>query len=156
MATWTINRAFLQELKDANADYWTVVTDVKELFAQGLAPGEVATCYLQEQPNLGDFLLLLRRVKTEMTKQFLLEETYGYMQTPTQHSAPLTGLVEQAYKQHKSLYLLACEICESAERGEYQGKLGEQLPLLISELQRLHCLWSEHEQLERNLISAMG
>jgi hypothetical protein len=152
MATWTINRAFLQELKDANADYWQLFADVEKFATDSPDSPQFSALYGQEEVNLGNFLLLLRRLKTEMAKQFLLEETYGYMQTPTMHSATFTATVEQAYKQHQSLFLLAAEICESAERGEFQGKLDEQFPHLISELQRLYRLWNEHEQLERKLI----
>jgi hypothetical protein len=41
---------------------------------------------------------------------------------------------------------------ESAERAEYQGKLPELFPHFVTELTRLLQQWSEHEQIERQLI----
>jgi hypothetical protein len=146
MVTWTINRAFLQELKDVNPDYWTTFSQLERwLDSLSADPLKKATA----QPEM---VSLIRRLRDELSRQFRLEETYGYMQTPIIHSQTYAALVESVYNQHKSLYLLASEICEAAERAEYQGMLAEAYPQLIVELGRLYQLWNEHEQAERKLI----
>jgi hypothetical protein len=105
-----------------------------------------------ELAPLSELVPLLRQVRQELQRQFLLEETYGYLQTPVLHSLTYSTQVEAAYLQHRMLYLLASEMSEAAEMAEYQGKLMEQAPHFIEELRRLQRLWSEHEQNERRLI----
>lgn len=144
MVTWTINRAFLQELKDVNPDYWTTFSQLEQwLDSHSADPVNTA------QPEI---VARIRRLRDELSRQFRLEETYGYMQTPIVHSQTYAALVESTYNQHKTLYLLASEICESAERAEYQGMLPEAYSQLVIDLTRLHQLWNEHEQAERKLI----
>lgn len=150
MVTWTINRAFLQELKDVNPDY----AIAQKRLAQWLISTEtrIELLSLRESGTLNELVPLLRQVRQELQRQFLLEETYGYLQTPVIHSLTYSTQVEAAYQQHRMLYLLASEIGEAAEMAEYQGKLVERLPYFVTELQRLQSLWSEHEENERRLI----
>lgn len=150
MVTWTINRAFLQELKDVNPDY----AIAQKRLAQWLISTEtrIELLSLRESGTLNELVPLLRQVRQELQRQFLLEETYGYLQTPVIHSLTYSTQVEAAYQQHRMLYLLASEIGEAAEMAEYQGRLVERLPYFVTELQRLQSLWSEHEENERRLI----
>lgn len=146
MVTWTINRAFLLELKDSNPDYWTAHNRLGEWLS------ERATDPTSSEQCLAEVVPLIRQVRDELKRQFMLEETYGYLQTPVIHSLTFSTQVEAAYNQHKTLYLLVSEINEAAERAEYQGKLPELLSHFVSELIRLHEQWSEHEKVERLLI----
>jgi hypothetical protein len=146
MVTWTINRAFLLELKDSNPDYWTAHNRLGEwLSARAADP-------TSSEQGLAEVVPLVRQVRDELKRQFMLEETYGYLQTPVIHSLTFSTQVETAYNQHKTLYLLVSEINEAAERAEYQGKLPELLSHFVSELTRLYEQWSEHEKVERQLI----
>jgi hypothetical protein len=147
MVTWTINRAFLLELKDANPDYWNAHSRLEQWLASHATSEETPS-----EQSLSEVVPLVRNVREELRRQFMLEETYGYMQTPVIHSLTFSTQVEAAYNQHKTLYLLICEMNESAERAEYQGKLPELFPHFVTELTRLLQQWSEHEQIERQLI----
>lgn len=146
MATWTINRAFLLELKDVNPDYWHAHSRLEQ-WLRDRAAEDIAS-----ESSLAELVPLVRVVREELRRQFMLEETYGYLQTPVVHSLTFSTQVEAAYNQHKTLYLLSSEISESAERAEYQGKLPELFSHFVAELIRLHQQWSEHEQVERQLI----
>jgi len=150
MVTWTINRAFLQELKDVNPDYELAQERLARWLVNVTTPSEAPLP--SELAPLSELVPLLRQVRQELQRQFLLEETYGYLQTPVLHSLTYSTQVEAAYLQHRMLYLLASELSEAAEMAEYQGKLMEQAPHFIEELRRLQRLWSEHEQNERRLI----
>ena len=146
MVTWTINRAFLLELKDVNPDYWNAQSRLEQWLS------ERASEDVPSESSLSEVVPLVRTVREELRRQFLLEETYGYLQTPVVHSLTYSNQVEAAYNQHKSLYLLISEIGETAERAEYQGKLPELFPHFVADLIRLHQHWREHEQIERQLI----
>lgn len=146
MVTWTINRAFLLELKDANPDYWSAQSRLEQWLSARTSDPTV------NETTLNELVPLVRQVRDELRRQFLLEETYGYLQTPVIHSLTYSQQVEAAYNQHKTLYLLISEINEAAERAEYQGKLPEMFSHFIAELSRLHQQWCEHEQNERQLI----
>lgn len=146
MVTWTINRAFLLELKDSNPDYWNAHSRLGQwLTERTISPDASELCLAEVVP-------LVRNVRDELKRQFMLEETYGYLQTPVIHSLTYSTQVEAAYNQHKSLYLLVSEINEAAERAEYQGKLSDLFSHFVGELGRLHQQWCEHETVERNLI----
>ena len=156
MVTWAINRAFLQELKDVNPDYELA----QERLAQWLSSATTLLEFVRKTDlvpktdltPLSELVPLLRQVRQELQRQFLLEETYGYLQTPVIHSLTYSTQVEAAYQQHRMLYLMASEMSEAAEMAEYQGKLVERFPYFVMEVQRLQTLWSEHEQNERRLI----
>ena len=80
MVTWTINRAFLLELKDSNPDYWTAHNRLGEWLSERAAdPTSSEQCLAEVVP-------LIRQVRDELKRQFMLEETYGYLQTPVIHS----------------------------------------------------------------------
>ncbi|MEY4567436.1 MAG: hypothetical protein RLY14_2406 [Planctomycetota bacterium] len=148
--TWAINAAFLQEVKDFNTDYWKTYNQLQHrTLARG--NGESASDPVEAQ----EILNLARQITKEMAKQFLLEETYGYLQTPTGHGAVYDSEVACARGQHKSLYMLASEICESLELAGFQGLLSDGISKQEGAIRKLCNDWAEHEQSENNLIQSV-
>jgi len=145
--TWAINPAFLQEVKDFNTEYWKTYNHLQYwtiAVGQSESPSDEAGA--QETLNLA------RQITVEMAKQFLLEETYGYLQTPSGHSAVYDNEVACARGQHQSLYMLAGEICESLELAGFQGLLSDGVRKQQEAIRKLSKDWAEHEQLENKLI----
>lgn len=145
--TWAINTAFLQEVKDFNTEYWKAHSQLQHwIIAAG--DGKSPSDYVAAQ----EVLNLARQITVEMAKQFLLEETYGYLQTPTGHGAVYDNEVACARGQHQSLYMLASEICESLELAGFQGLLSDGVSRQEEAIRKLGKDWAEHEQLENKLI----
>lgn len=146
---WAINAAFLQEVKDFNTDYWKTYNQLQH-GTQDRGNAEATSDLVEAQ----EILNLTRQITKEMAKQFLLEETYGYLQTPLGRGAVYDSEVACARSQHQSLYMLAGEICESLELAGFQGLLSDGISKQEGAIRKLRNDWAEHEQLENKLIQS--
>ena len=145
--TWAINTAFLQEVKDFNTEYWKIYNQVQHwITASGKSEPPL------DEAETREILSLARQITVEMSKQFLLEETYGYLQASTGQGAVYDHEVACARGQHQSLYMLASEICESLELAGFQGLLSGGIRKQEEAIRKLGSDWAEHEQLENKLI----
>jgi|694.fasta_scaffold05214_4 hypothetical protein len=145
--TWAINAAFLQEMKDFNTEYWKTYNHLQH-WVIAVGKSELQS----DKAEAREILNLARQITVEMAKQFLLEETYGYLQTPTGRGAVYDNEVACARGQHQSLYMLASEICESLELAGFQGLLSDGIRKQEEAILKLGNDWTEHEQLENKLI----
>ncbi len=139
--TLTINPAFLQEIKDSNAELWQTLERIQGLYDAAMPPATIAQKLVRWLDDLRDQLAL----------QFSLEEAYGYLELPTPDRAIGTR-AEQARRQHCALYLDLSELCERAEELQYRGLATEQLGLLIEETQAFDARLQAHEAIENQLI----
>ena len=136
-----VNIAFLNELKECNSPLWE---DVNTLGS-----------YTQE-PFCADWIeqeagLLLRRMRNELSSQFRLEETFGYVPGPTQHH---DHSVTKAMDQHLSIVLMCVALSEQLDDLEYCGTLASETMAIWHQMKRLYELIMEHEALERRLCAA--
>lgn len=136
-----VNSAFMNELKDCNSPLWE---DVNTL---GL--------YAQE-PFCADWIeqeacVLLRRLREELSSQFRLEETYGFVAGPTLHQ---DRNVSKALDQHLGIVLMCVALSEQMDDLEYCGTLSGETLSIWHQLKRLYETIMEHEALERRLSAA--
>jgi hypothetical protein len=111
--------------------------------------------YTQE-PFCGDWIeqsagTLLRRLREELSSQFALEETYGYVAGPSIHQ---DKDVTKALDQHLSIVLRCVALSEQVDDLEYCGTLDIATIDIWSQMQQLYAAIMEHESLERRLSAA--
>ena len=136
-----VNSAFMNELKECNSPLWE---DVNTLGS-----------YAQE-PFCGDWIeqeagTLLRRLREELSAQFRLEETFGYVAGPSHYQDPN---VTKAMDQHLSIVLRCVALSEQLDDYEYGGTLASETMAMWHEMKKLYEAIMEHEALERRLSAA--
>jgi hypothetical protein len=139
--TLAINPAFLQEIKDSNAELWETLERIRGLYEPRLTRAKTAH----------ELVRLLDDLRDQLALQFSLEEAYGYLEVPTPERAS-GARAEHARRQHCALYLDLSELCERAEELQYRGLASEQLGLLIEETQSFEARLQAHEAIENQLI----
>lgn len=136
-----VNSAFMSELKECNSPLWE---DVNTLGS-----------YTQE-PFCADWIeqeagLLLRRLRDELSAQFRLEETFGFVPGSSQQQ---DRNVTKALDQHLGIVLMCVALSEQLDDLEYCGTLSKETLGIWHEMKRLYDLIMEHEALERRLSAA--
>lgn len=148
LKTVGINAAFLQEIKEDNAELRRVFSYVVALLAktEDEAP-------LRE---LADSFMLLR---DQLAMHFALEESFGYVDDAILASPRLLESAEGLRAQHETLYLQICDLVECAETQLYQrpDQTGDQdgerhRQLLADSFSDFHARFTEHENGETELI----
>lgn len=147
-----INPAFLQDIKDSHPQLWKTKAQLLKI-CNGSANTKAA---------LSKLVGLLDQLRDEMALEFALEESYGY-QTIMGSPRPTTGaakiasvipseLVDTARAQHCGLYLQVTELSEQAEELQYRGMTSSGLKKLIRSTLDFDREFSDHEELENQLI----
>ena len=136
-----VNNAFLNELKECNSALWD---DVNLLGSYAQEP----FCSDWIEQNGGS---VLRRLRVELSGQFRLEETYGYVAGP----GPIQDRnVSKALDQHLNIVLQCVALSEQFDDLEYCGKLSCETLEIWKQMKSLFECIMEHEALERRLIAA--
>jgi hypothetical protein len=140
-ANMKINAAFLQEVKDSNLVFWQHIQQLRavtERVDSAAAPVEIVQ--------------LLSELRSAMSLEFTLEETYGYIQGG--RPGPLLGSSKaaKAKQQHRDLYLALHEISERAEESEYRGTVVEDLPELTKLCSDFLYKFDAHEDFESEIV----
>jgi hypothetical protein len=136
-----LNVAFLNELKECNSNLWEDVT--------------ILGAYTQE-PFCADWIeqnggTLLRRLRNELSAQYRLEETYGYVYgTGERQEATITKAIDQ----HLNIVLQCVALSEQFDDLEYCGKLAGDAIDIWRRMKKLYDAIMEHESLERLLSAA--
>lgn len=140
--TLVVNPAFLQEIKDSNPDLWQAVHQLRQV------------CECDEEPVkvCRQLTRLLDGLRDQISLQFTLEESYGYMSIAKSGSGSLGGLAAKAQSQHGMLFLQLSELAEQAEELQYRGVEANQLQELVASTQRFDANLREHERIESELI----
>ncbi len=136
-----VNSAFMNELKECNSQLWE---DVNTLGS-----------YTQE-PFCADWIeqeagSLLRRLRDELSTQFRLEETFGFVAGPSLHQ---DRNVSKAMDQHLGIVLMCVALSEQLDDLEYCGMLSSETLGIWNQMKRLYETIMEHEALERRLAAA--
>jgi len=139
--TRVINHAFLSELKDCNVALWD---DVALLGSYAQEPFSAEWI----EQNAGQ---LLHRLREQLSCQFRLEETFGYVIGPGDVQ---DKNVTKAIGQHFSLMLQCTALSEQLDELEYCGKLSSETHEMWRQMKRLYEAIMEHEALERRLVAA--
>lgn len=156
--TWVVNPAFLQEIKDSNADLWYAMHRLRQLCDSEDEPSRVARQLVRQLDELRDLIAL----------QFALEETYGFVEVAAPASAAegSAGAADDAnasslprptvHSQHCALYLQLSDLAECAEEAQYCGVAPAKLRQLIAQTRAFDASLREHENYETELIERAG
>ncbi|MEQ1830705.1 MAG: hypothetical protein ABL921_32440 [Pirellula sp.] len=136
-----VNSAFLNEIKECNSALWEDV-NVLGAYAQEPFSGE----WIEQNGGV-----LLRRLRDELSGQFRMEETYGFVVGPT---AIQDRNVTRALDQHLCIVLQCVALSEQFDDLEYCGKLSSETLEMWKQMRRLYESIMEHEALERRLVAA--
>lgn len=142
VATTMVNAAFLQEVKDANLQYWQSVHDFKRLLNQN---AEVLGLSIK-------LVRLLSELRDSMALEFSLEETYGYIEGNCAGNSVSASKAGQAKSQHRELYLHLQEISEIAEEAQYRGTIVQDYAALVDQCREFLAALEAHEKHESELI----
>ncbi len=144
---WTVNPAFLQEIKDSNLELWSLVRQVRR------------ACDLNDdEPILiaRRLVRLLDDLRDGLAMQFSLEESYGYLQLPELPTGvdgqALCQAAAEARRQHAPLYLRMSDLAEHGEELQYRGVTWDDLCKLIQQTRAFDEELTRHELQENDLI----
>lgn len=139
---FTVNPAFLQEIKDSNLSLWHALERLESLHT----PVDDRT------KTLNLLVPLLGELRDLLALQFALEETYGYMEVPASVAPVNIHLLEDIRSQHCTLYLAVNELAEQAEELQYRGCITEKVDSLLAEVREFELRFRDHERMETDLI----
>lgn len=137
-----VNAPFLQELKEGNVELYSNIHRLRQLRDETL---NVETVLAEIGPRL-------QSLRDQLSRQFDLEETYGYVMQPPNIGSQVQLKTAQALQGHRWLYLALVELSEQVDDLEYRGTLRPNLPQILSELQAFLNSFGAHEALELDLI----
>jgi hypothetical protein len=139
--TVTVNAAFLQEIKEVNADLWALLAELRHRCQRPIAPGQCR--------QLVDRICLLR---DQLAMHFALEEAYGYFEEPVEVAPQLGRLAGQLRSEHRELYLDFSDLIERAERMYYDEQHAALALWIGSQFLELDQRLRRHEERENELI----
>lgn len=144
---WTVNPAFLQEIKDSNLELWSLVRQVR----QACGMDDVEPIAITRR-----LVRLLDDLRDGLALQFSLEEAYGYLQLPelpfSSQGTQLCRMAGQARAQHATLYLQLSDLAEQAEELQFRGVTWDDLCKLIQETRAFDAELTRHELIEDDLV----
>lgn len=139
--TVTVNAAFLQEIKQVNADLWTSLADLRHRCNRPLAP---ASCRL--------IIDRLGQLRDQLALHFSLEEAYGYFENPLDAAPQLSRQAERLRGEHRGLYLELCDLVERAERMFYDDQHAALALWIGPQFLEFDDHLRQHEERENELI----
>lgn len=160
-STTMINSAFLQEVKESNVELWETVRQLRELVELGCGCEHSETRVTNERhPGMHctagharRLVALLGQLRDHLAFEFTLEEAYGFIEGCRGIAPLLAQKASTAKQQHRELYLLIHELCESAEEAQYRGVADRDFLELLSLAADFEAQLQAHEQLESELIT---
>lgn len=103
--TITVNRAFLQEIKETHRELWLVLAECRRLSE---AP-------IHGRRRAAEFADRLRELCDRLAFHFSLEEAYGYFEEPVRAAPRLARRCEQLRDEHAALYVDLAQLADLAE-----------------------------------------
>ena len=104
LGTVTINAAFLREIKEANAELWILLAEIRRYCEKPMGPCRLRTV-----------LDKLGALRDQLTRHFSLEEAYGYFRDPVEIPSHFTREAQHLHDQHQELALELGQITQRAE-----------------------------------------
>ncbi len=141
--TTMINAAFLQEVKESNVELWDTVHELRHLIEGATSNAE----------NARRLVSLLSQLRDQLAFAFSLEEAYGFIEGCRGIAPLIAQRAQQAKQQHRELYLLIHELCETAEEAQYRGVADREFNELLSATADFDAQFRAHEQLESELMT---
>ncbi len=140
---YSLNAAFLAEIKEHNALFHVGKAKLNE-FCSVDFPKE------KFQSECGFFLHQLREA---FSRQFDMEETYGYVSLRDPNTASLdVDRVTSCRAEHQMLMVFLQELSERFDGLQYQGTLERELEDFIGDLRAFRAKLMQHETTEQKLI----
>lgn len=140
--TVTVNAAFLQEIKEVNAELWECIASLRQQCAAPISMRAACRSLFAELEQVRDLLGL----------QFSLEEAYGYFESPADVQASFCNRAEALRAEHVTLYQNLIDICDEADTLLRSGKLAELTTIVPIAFDRFFQDLELHERLECELI----
>jgi len=141
-STVTVNAAFLQEIKEVNADLWELLDELERLCR---APERLMA-------RRNQFIGMLDDLRDQLALHFALEEAYGYFNDPIEVAPRLSELAEELRAEHRVLYLLACRLGEFAEQPLRGDRVSARVRSVIGQFEDFARRLRHHESRENDLI----
>jgi hypothetical protein len=141
-STVTVNAAFLQEIKEVNADLWKLLSDVRHLCHD--------SHYVRSHRRR--LVLMLGSLRDQLALHFALEEAYGYFDDPVFVAPQLNQKAESLRDEHQTLYSKICELADEVEKHYYAGRLVTVAAHVVQQFQAFDDLFRRHEDAENELI----
>ena len=141
-AAVTVNAAFLQEIKDVNQDLWQLLIELRSLCADPY----------QIRARRNQFVGMLEDLRDHLALHFALEEAYGYFDDPVEVAPRLCERAAALRFEHQDLYVLACQLVESAESMLDKERASRAVLALVGEFQAFDRRLKHHESQENELI----
>ncbi len=141
-STVTVNAAFLQEIKEVNADLWRLLDDVRHLCHD---PHYVRS-------HRRRLVLMLGTLRDQLALHFALEEAYGYFEDPVFVAPRLSLKASTLRDEHKTLYSQICALADEVEKQYYAGRLVTVAARITKQFMAFDELICRHESDENELI----
>jgi hypothetical protein len=141
-STVTVNAAFLQEIKEVNADLWKLLDDVRHLCHD---PHYVRS-------HRRRLVLMLGTLRDQLALHFALEEAYGYFDDPVFVAPQLSHKAETLRDEHQTLYSKVCALADEVEKQYYAGRLVTVASHVVRQFMAFDELFRRHENDENELI----
>ena len=141
-ASVTVNAAFLQEIKEVNADLWQLLADTRGACGQAVA-GRCDRRALVAQ---------FGRVRDQLAMHFALEEAFGYFDDPVAVAPRLSQRAAALRAQHTRLYVVIRDLADYAEQLLYGADRNDLVARLAALFQAFDNELQEHESRENELI----
>jgi hypothetical protein len=141
-STVTVNAAFLQEIKEVNAELWQLLDNLRDTC-------QMAVGVREHSALLCDMLIELR---DQLALHFALEEAYGYFEDPQLVVPAMAQEAARLRSEHRELYALANGLADEAEMLLFDGKLAEFVTRVPKRFRELDQKLQQHEAYENDLI----
>jgi hypothetical protein len=138
----TVNAAFLQEIKEVNADLWECVATLKRFCAAPISMRAAAQ----------EFLLHLETLRDLLALQFSLEEAFGYFDSPVNFHPEFCDRAESLRQEHEQLYTDAARLHDEGEELLRHDLLAELTTIVPVAFDQFFLKLERHERLECELI----
>ncbi len=96
---------------------------------------------------------LLSQLRDQLAFAFSLEEAYGFIEGCRGIAPIIAQRAQLAKQQHRELYLVIHELCETAEEAQYRGVADREFNELLSAAADFDAQFRAHEQLESELMT---
>ena len=141
-STVTVNAAFLQEIKEVNADLWRLLSDVRHLCSD---PHQVRS-------HRRRLVLMLGSLRDQLALHFALEQAYGYFDDPVFVAPRLSQQAESLRDEHQKLYAQVCDLADEVEKQYHAGRLATVASEVVEQFKTFDQLFRRHEDEENELI----
>lgn len=138
----TVNAAFLQEIKEVNAELWECIASLRQLCAAPISMRSACASLLAQLEQIRDLLGL----------QFSLEGAYGYFESPADVQLSFCNRADALRTEHSALYQNFVDICDEADTLLRAGRLAEMTTIVPILFDRFFHALESHERRECELI----